>query len=148
MVIFLQVSKSHLCLPGLQTVGRDLATQWLHKHTTEVAAQHKHEVTLTQYREGLIYVVRGSHFIIASFLKRSQRQTQHSPISNEICTAAPLKQGKLVRSLSPWKIYAREEKRGSGMCGKNPLPHKLNSHGIVLQFASLLLTIVVSPQHV
>ena len=75
--------------------------------------------------EGLIYVVRG-----CVILKEIATATQHSPIFNEICTAAaaaPPKQGKLLRSLSPWKIYTREEKRGN--LWRNLLPHKLDSHG-------------------
>ena len=64
--------------------------------------------------------------------------TQHSSLFNEICTAAPPKQGKLLRYISPWKIYAREEKRGSGICGKNLLPHKLDFHGTHLAVSSML----------
>ena len=44
--------------------------------------------------------------------------SQHCSLFREICTAAPPKQSKVLRSLSPWKIYTREGKRGSGILGR------------------------------
>ena len=76
------------------------------------------------YREGLIYVVRDTRINIASFLKRLQRQ-DNTPLFLTRSEQPPPKQDKLLRSLSAWKIvYAREEKKGSGICWKKHLSHK------------------------
>ena len=82
------------------------------------------DISVNVYREGLIYMVRGSQFPheFRVILKEIATATQCSTIFNEICTLDPPKQGKLLRSLSPWKIYTRKEKRGSGICRKNILP--------------------------
>ena len=97
------------------------------------------------YCEGLIYVVRGSHFNIVSFLKRSQEQLNTPLFLTRSAQLPHLSRVSCSDLFLYEKFTQREEKRGSGICGKNLLPHKLDSHGSKLYFRSLAERLGESP---
>ena len=91
------------------------------------------------------YILLESNFLGKRFiyhycliLEEITTASQHSPIFNEICTAAPPRQGKLLRSPSPWINTQQHVKRRSTICGKNLLPTILDPHSIRLIFSMSL----------